>query len=91
MPVLNTTRRARLIARLQTKKAQLAIANETYSELLAQPIENYKFDSGEGRQEATRRKLEALKDQIDSLEAEIDQIHNQLEGAGVVNLNLRRR
>ncbi|MHA1286842.1 MAG: hypothetical protein ACTSPB_05500 [Candidatus Thorarchaeota archaeon] len=91
MPVMNTTRRARLIARLEIKIAQLAAANETYLALIAQPIENYKFDSGEGRQEATRRKLEALKDQIDSLEAEIDSIYNKLEGAGIVNLNLRRR
>lgn len=90
MPCLTRSRRITLQLRLAKREASLAIVEDTYDELLANGIEEYKFDSTEGRQETRRRKLTDLKAQIDSLTAEIDSITRKLAGRGVINLNLRR-
>lgn len=81
----------RLQARLVIKEAQLALADTSYTALLAQKNSAYWFDSGEGEQRATRVKLSELKKQIDDLESEIDQIYRKLSGCpGISSMNLRR-
>lgn len=91
MPCLSSTRRSELLAILARREASLAIAEQTYDELLAQSIESYRFDSTEGSQQTKRRKLSELKDQIDSIQSEIDSINRKLRGQGITNMNLRRR
>jgi len=91
MSYLSTTERARIQALIDTKTAQLAIANATYEKLLAQDIEEYRFDSNEGSQRARRVKINDLKTQIDSLEAEIERLNRRLKSGGLVNVVLRRQ
>jgi len=90
MPCLTSTRRAALIIRLAKREASLVIAEATYDELLANPVESYRFDSTEGEQQTKRRKVADAKQQVDELESEIDSIRRRLNGTGVVNMNLRR-
>lgn len=91
MSYLSTTERARIRALIDTKTAQLVIANATYTKLLAQDIEEYRFDSNEGSQRARRVKINDLKTQIDSLEAEIERLTRRLKSGGLVNVVLRRQ
>lgn len=90
MPCLSRSRRTTLQQRLARREASLVIVENTYDKLLATGVEEYKFDSTEGRQETRRRELGDVKKQIDSLTAEIDSITRKLAGNGIVNLNLRR-
>lgn len=80
-----------LKARLAKKKAQLEKLEATYDELIQDGTESYKFDSGEGSQQAKKRKLSEIKDQIDELEAEIDNIYRRLSKTGLTNVTLRRK
>jgi hypothetical protein len=91
MSCFSSTRQARIRERLAQIEQQLTVANETYSELLAESAESYKFDSGEGSQHVKRRSLDELKKQIDSLLNERELLLRKLECGGIVNLNLRRK
>jgi len=83
---------ARITALIEQKEAQLTVVNTTYTRALAQDTEEYRFNSGEGSQWATKRKLSELKDQIDSLQSEIDQLYRRLNsGGGLVSIVLRRQ
>lgn len=82
---------ARIQALIDTKVAQLAIANTTYNKLLAQPVEEYRFDSNEGSQRARRMKINDMKTQIDSLEAEIERLERRLKVGGLVSIVTRRQ
>lgn len=90
MSCLTAAQRAKILARIALKESQLEIANDTYTTLLGEPQEQYRFDSNEGAQSERSRKLQDLKDQIDSLQSEIDQLYRKLQCGGLVNLRLRR-
>jgi hypothetical protein len=90
MASLTSAQRAAIQARIDTATAQLAIANATYTRLLAQDAEEYRFDSGEGSQRAIKRKLTEVKGQIDALQSDIDRLNAQLSNIGLMTINLRR-
>jgi uncharacterized protein involved in exopolysaccharide biosynthesis len=81
---------ATLEARLAARQAQLAIAEATYTSLLAKVNKSYTFASGEGSQSTTKQSLAELKAQIDALASEIDQIECRLYGGGVVRFSSSR-
>ena len=66
--------------------AALKSARETYAEMLKNPIESYRFDSGEGSQQTKYRTLKEVKDAIRELESELADI----EGKGIVTFGTRR-
>jgi len=89
---LSAAETARIQALIDQKTAQLVIANATYSKLLAQDTEEYRFNSGEAQQWAIKRKIKELGDQIESLEAQIDRLNARLNsGGGLVSVVLRRQ
>jgi len=90
MSCLSSSRIAQLKARLTKKIAQLDAANLLYDELLSDSTESYRFDSGEGSQQAKSKKLSDVQDQISTLESEIDRLQAKLAGKGIVNMNMRR-
>lgn len=90
MSCLSSSRIAQLKARLTKKTAQLDAANLLYDELLTDSTESYRFDSGEGSQQAKSKKLSDVQDQISILESEIDRLQAKLAGKGIVNMNMRR-
>jgi chromosome segregation ATPase len=87
----NAARRAEIQAQIDTKTAQLTAANTTLESLLSESVESYKFDSGEGSQQAKRRKIDDLMALIQSLEAQIDWLRRKLQsGGGPRAINVRR-
>ena len=91
MSYLSPEERARIEAQIQQKEDQLALANATYSKLLQEDIEEYRFDSNEGSQRARRLDISKIKDQIDSLEAAIERLKRRLRAAGLTSIVLRRQ
>ena len=91
MSYLSASEIARIEALITTKVDQLALANATYNKLLANDIEEYRFDSNEGSQRAKRLDITKMKAQIDSLEAEIERLNRRLKAGGIVNIVMRRQ
>ncbi len=86
-----TARIARLKAQLARVQTALAALYETYTDLAARGVESYLFDSGEGSQRSTRRKLSEIHNQIAQLEATEEHLLNELSGVGLVSTQLRRK
>ena len=81
----------RIRARLRAKETQLENAYSTFERLLAEDVERYRFDSGDGSQLARRRNLDELRRQISTLENEIDALYNRLNRQGLTTVTLRRK
>jgi hypothetical protein len=74
------------------KIVQLAAANETLTDILGTPGQDYWLDTGEAEQRTRLKKMEDAYEIIDRLTAEIDRLCRLLAGGGgVIHLNLRRR
>ena len=86
-----SAKKARLIARKTTLETQITTLETTQSSLLASEVEEYRYDSGEGSQKVTRRKLKEISDQLDKLYATLESVCRQLANIGIVNIRLRRR
>lgn len=54
-------------------------------------VEEYAFNSGDGRQSAIRRKPKELRLEIEALQASRMRLQRRLDGTLNVNMNLRRR
>lgn len=84
--------------RLSRLKAQLTAVQNALNNLYAQQlelstsnVESYAFDSGEGSQRTTRRKLSEIQDQIDRLEAKEMHLINEIYNMGLVRIQTRRK
>ena len=95
MSCLSSTRRTRIRARIAQKEVQLTAANAAYDASLADgDVSKYRLDTGGGaggEQEVALRSPSVLLQQIQILESQLDRLYRQLEGGGLVNMNLRRR
>jgi hypothetical protein len=92
MSTLSASRRAWLAAQLEKKKTQLDIASNTYEDVLARNLQQYRLDTQEGEQMGKVVNLDMLKRQIELLESEIEAIERRLAGGGgLMHMNLRRR
>lgn len=85
-----TTRRTRLQTQLTRTQTLLTALYENYGELIALPA-SYAFDSGEGSQRTTQRKINDMLENIQQLEATESHLINELSGMGLVNVRLRRK
>jgi hypothetical protein len=81
----------RLIAQLEKYQNALDLLWASYDELIVDNIQQYEFDSNEGRQEARTRRLEEVQKQIDRVSARIDSLCGRLSGTGLVAMKLRRK
>lgn len=89
---LTDARRARIKARITQKEAQLTALNTSYDAAISKSeISQYRFDSGEGSQSAKRRDPADILKSIASLESQLEYLYRQLNGGGLVRMNLRRR
>lgn len=90
MGCLTSSQITRLKTDLVTKEAQLVIVNDTITAALGDQTASSAFDSTEGMQRITNRKLKDLHDSVSTLENEITRIENKLACKGVSYLNMRR-
>lgn len=86
-----TSRRARLRLQLSRVQAALATLYANLSELSTSSVQSYDFESGDGRQRATRRSLKDIQDQIERLEATEEHLINELSNMGLISVALRRK
>ena len=85
------TRKSRLRAQLTKVQAALASLYEQLTEQSASSVQSYQFDSGDGSQRTTRRKLSEIQDQIEKLEATENWIISELYNMGLIVTQLRRK
>jgi Mg2+ and Co2+ transporter CorA len=78
--------------RRQLTAVQAALTNlyNNLTELSTGTADSYQFDSGDGSQRTTRRKLGDIQDQIDRLEAKESHLINELYNMGILSVRLRR-
>ena len=77
----------------QLLKVQTALAS-LYDQLTEQSntsVQSYQFDSGDGSQRTTRRKLSEIQDQIERLEATEEHLINELYNMGLTSIQVRRK
>lgn len=91
MAFINSADKIALEARLVRKQALLTAAYDQMDALLANDIDSYSLDTGEGKQAAKKKSTQSLLEAIDILERQIQQLVNRLRGLGVVKMNVRRR
>lgn len=92
MPFLTSTRQTQIQARITEWEARKALA-DTYFEFLmgSEGMESFKFDSGEAMSWAKYTDAsEFLLKVIAPIDQYLDYYRNQLNGTGVVRLNLYR-
>lgn len=85
------TRKSRLQAQLVKVQAALTSLYDQLTEQSASSVQSYQFDSGDGSQRTTRRKLSEIQDQIERLEATESHIFNELYNMGLTSIQLRRK
>jgi predicted negative regulator of RcsB-dependent stress response len=84
-------RKARLKAQLAQIQAALTSLYTQLGEQAVSSVQSYQFDSGDGSQRTTRRKLSEIQDQIERLEATEDHLINELYNMGLTSVQVRRK
>lgn len=84
-------RKSRLSAQLVKVQAALVSLYDQLAEQSASSVQSYEFDSGDGRQRTTRRKLSDIQEQIEKLEATEDWLTRELYGMGLISTVVRRK
>jgi hypothetical protein len=85
------TRKSRLQAQLAQIQAALTSLYTQLGEQAVSSVQSYQFDSGDGSQRTTRRKLSEIQDQIERLEATEDHLINELYNMGLTSIQVRRK
>jgi len=85
------TRKSRLRAQLAKVQTALASLYDQLTEQSASSVQSYQFDSGDGSQRTTRRKLSEIQNQIEVLEASEEHIINELYNMGLTSIQVRRK
>lgn len=88
---LPTDKRNLYLLRLTSIDARLTALEKQYDSMMASPVESYSFSAGEGQQQAKRRSLKDVADQIQYWTSQYNFYWNKLNGYGNVTLTLRRR
>ncbi len=86
-----SNRKARLQTQLARVQASLTSLYSTLADAATSQTQSYMFDSGEGSQRTTRRKLSDIQDMIDRLTATENHLINELSNMGLVNVRVRRK
>jgi hypothetical protein len=84
-------RKSRLRAQLAQVQAALTSLYTQLGEQAVSSVQSYQFDSGDGSQRTTRRKLSEIQDQIERLEATEEHLINELYNMGLTSVQVRRK
>jgi len=85
------TRKFRLKEQLLKVQTALASLYDQLTEQTRTSVQSYQFDSGDGSQRTTRRKLSEIQDQIERLEATEDWLTRELYNMGLIVTQVRRK
>lgn len=88
---LSSWRLARYQGYIATWNTRLTAVQAQMTQLLANPVESYGFNAGQGNAQATRRKLASLAEEEDRLVGLIDKYTRILYGGGLVTHMMRRK
>lgn len=91
MSCLSTATRTEKEAELAKYIARLAKYEAALDSALDSGLESYRFDSGEGSQQAKLMSIDKLEKQIGFLQSRINRLSGELRGTGVMTTNMRRR
>lgn len=91
MSCLSSTVRAEKEAELAKYEARLVKLEATLDSALDAGLQSYRFDSGEGSQQAKLMSLNDLQDAINFTQSRIDRINRELRGTAIFSAALRRR
>lgn len=91
MAYLSQSTISRLQKQLATIEGQIDTANESMNKVLANDIQSFSFNSGEGSQSSTRWSVSQYESIISKLEKKAESIRQRLSGLGVTSLSVRRR
>lgn len=91
MSCLSATQKARYDSLVQTYTALFQAADLALQDALARPVESYKFDSGEGSQQAKGRSIPELEQTLRSIESRLNYYQNKLDGRGLYSPRFRRK
>ena len=92
MACLPSWLRAKYKADLVRVQAQIANLETAIEDAYTNAeVEDYSFDSGEGKQRTKRRSIKELNQVLESLEKTEMRIMRKLYGQSLVNMNLRRK
>lgn len=91
MSCLSSTRKAEKEAEVTTLTTRLDKLNTALNAALDSGLESYKFDSGEGSQQAKYMKTSELMEAINFTQSRINRLNAELRGTGVISAALRRR
>ena len=91
MSCLSSTVRTEKEAELAKYIARLAKYEAALDSALDSGLESYRFDSGEGSQQAKLMSTDKLEKGIGFLQSRINRLRGELRGTGVMTTNMRRR
>ena len=91
MSCLSSTVRAEKEAELADYVARLARYKTALDATLDAGLESYRFDSGEGSQQAKMMSVDKLEKNIGFIQSRINRLRGELRGTGVMTTNMRRR
>jgi len=70
---------------------QIELANTTFDGLVANQIESFSLNTGEGSQASKRWEAAKLQELSSVLERRRESIYQRLTGLGLLNMNVRRK
>ena len=91
MSCISSTVRREKEAELAKYIARLARYETALDSALDSGLESYRFDSGEGSQQAKIMSIDKLEKGIGFLQSRINRLNNELRGTGIMTVNMRRR
>ena len=91
MSCLTPSRRADYQARVARLSITLNNLFDSYDEIAARPLSSYKFDSGEGAQQAKSRDIADIDKSVRSVQSRIDYYDQKIGGKGLYSMRFRRK
>ncbi len=92
MACISASKKAMLLEQLTRVNTQIEKANDTLDRAIeAMDVEEYSFNSNEGTQKTKQADITKIEKLLETLYSRRDRILRQLQGRGLVNMNLRRK
>lgn len=91
---LQTDRRERILARINTIEAQLDAIDDAFANRMSEGkgyVATYSLDTGHGKQQVSYTKVSDMIEQQSVLNAELERLYRILHNMGIKNIAMRRK